>query len=56
LTLSEFKRANYACFGESYMLRFSRSGHDFQVHVALGRRASADSRRQVLSIVESLHG
>jgi hypothetical protein len=53
-TLSEFKRANFECFGDSYMLRFSRGGHDLQAHVALGSRASADRRRQALSILDSL--
>lgn len=53
-TLSQFKRANYECFGESYMLRFSREGHDIQAHIALGRRADAQHKQQALSILDTL--
>ena len=52
--LSEFSRGNYECFGESYMFRFHRGGHDLQAHVALGGRASADRRRKALAILDSL--
>jgi hypothetical protein len=55
-TLSDFKRANFECFGDSYMLRFSRGVHDLQAHVALGSRASADRRVPALSILDSLKG
>lgn len=54
--LSEFQRANYECFGENYMLRFSRGGRALQAHIAFGRRAGGAGRRQALSILDSLRG
>lgn len=54
--LSEFKRADYECFGPSYALRFTRGGRDLQAHIALGRRAGAGRRQQALSILDSLFG
>lgn len=52
--LSQFHRATYECFGDSYMLRFRRGGHNLQAHLALGSRASGSQRRQALAILNSL--
>lgn len=52
--LSQFDRASYECFGDSYMLRFRRSGHDLQAHIALGRRASDSLTAKALAILDSL--
>jgi hypothetical protein len=38
------------------MVRFSRGGHDLQAHVAIGRRATGERRREALSILDSLEG
>ena len=55
-TLTELQRATYECFGDTYMVRFSRDGHDLQAHVAIGRSANAGRRREALSILDSLQG
>lgn len=52
--LSQFRRATYECFGDSYMLRFRRGGHDLQAHLALGNRASDSRRLEALAILDSL--
>lgn len=52
--LSQFKRASYECFGDSYMLRFRRGGHDLQAHLVLRRRASAFLGGEALAILDSL--
>ena len=52
--LSQFRRANYECFGDSYMLRFRRDGHDLQAHVALGSQVSAVRRAEALAILDSI--
>jgi hypothetical protein len=52
--LSQFRRADYECFGESYMLRFRRNGHDLQAHLALGSEAHATQRAQALAILDSV--
>jgi hypothetical protein len=52
--LSEYIRGHFECFGESYMVRFHRGGHDLQAHVVLGTHANADRRRQALAILDSL--
>lgn len=46
--------AEYECFGPSTMFRFSIRGRDLQAHVALGREAGADIRRQALAVLDSL--
>jgi hypothetical protein len=43
----------YECSGPGYMLAFRDSGRFFQLHVALGRRASAATRQEVLRILDS---
>jgi hypothetical protein len=55
-TLTELRRATYECFGDTYMVQFSRGGHNLQAHVAIGRRASAERRQEALSILDSLEG
>jgi hypothetical protein len=45
--------ARYECMGPSFMLTFRDSGRAFQVHVALGRHASAATRATVLRILDS---
>jgi hypothetical protein len=55
-TLSNFQRATYECFGDTFMVRFGRGGHDLQAHVAIGRRATAERRKEALSILDSLEG
>jgi hypothetical protein len=52
--LSQFQRGNYECFGQSWMVRFRRGGHDIQAHVALGTAADAVKREQALSVLDSL--
>jgi hypothetical protein len=52
--LSQFRRANYECFGDSYMLRFRRNGHNLQAHVALGSEVHAAQRAEVLAILDSI--
>jgi hypothetical protein len=47
------KFARYECMGPSYMLRFRAGGRAFQVHVALGKHASAATRAAVLRILDS---
>jgi hypothetical protein len=52
--LRQFARANYECFGDSYMLRFEAAGHDLQAHLKFGQHASAALRRRPLLILDSL--
>ena len=47
--------ARYECGGPSYLLRFRQAGRYFQIHIALGRRASKATRATVLRIVDSFH-
>jgi hypothetical protein len=54
MRLSGFKRANYDCFGDSYMRRFSVGGIDFQAHIAVGRDAASKERNEALRSLESL--
>ena len=53
-TLSEFQRGDFECFGQTYVLRFRRDGHDIQAHVALGEAADASKRTEALRILDSL--
>jgi hypothetical protein len=53
--LSQFDRATYECFGDSYMLQFRRNGHDLQAHVALGSEVEAGQRAEVLAILDSIN-
>ncbi|HET7044965.1 MAG TPA: hypothetical protein VFI37_08965 [Gaiellaceae bacterium] len=46
-------RERYKCLGPSYMLRFREAGRFFQVHVALGPRASPAIRATVLRVLDS---
>jgi hypothetical protein len=52
--LRQFARANYECFGDSYMLRFDATGHRLQAHVKLGVDVDAAGRKQPLLILDSL--
>jgi hypothetical protein len=52
--LAQFARREYECFGESYMLRFRRGGHDIQAHVAVGDAADSSKRTEALRILDSL--
>jgi hypothetical protein len=52
--LSQFQRGDYECFGQSWMLRFRRGGHDIQAHVALGGAADPLRRKQALTVLDSL--
>jgi hypothetical protein len=45
--------AQYECSGPGYMLVFRDSGRFFQLHVALGRRATSTTRQDVLKILDS---
>jgi hypothetical protein len=46
---------NYECWRvPSYLIRFREGGRAFQVHVALGERASPARRAQVLAALDSL--
>ena len=45
--------ARYECLGPSFMLRFRQAGRFFQIHVALGRRASTATRVTVLRVLDS---
>jgi hypothetical protein len=45
--------ARYECLGASFMLRFRQAGRFFQIHVALGRRASRATRITVLRILDT---
>jgi hypothetical protein len=47
-------RGRYECLDHSYLLRFRAAGRYFQVHVLLGRRASAQTRTEALRILDSL--
>jgi hypothetical protein len=46
--------ARSECLGPSYVLRFRQAGRYFQIHVALGPRATAAIRRKVLDILDSI--
>jgi hypothetical protein len=52
--LSQFQRADWECFGDTYMLRFRRDGRDLQAHVALGKDADASKRVEALRVLDSL--
>ncbi len=52
--LEQFKRANYDCFGDSYMLRFHTAGHNLQTHLVFGRNAGATQRNQALGVLDTL--
>jgi hypothetical protein len=52
--LSQFHPGDYECFGQSWMLRFRRGGHDIQAHVALGVAADPMKRKQALTVLDSL--
>jgi hypothetical protein len=52
--LPQFRRALYECFGDSYMLRFRRAGHDLQAHIALGNQVSEARRAEALAILDSI--
>jgi hypothetical protein len=45
--------AHYECSGPGYMLVFRDSGRFFQLHITLGLRATAATRREVLTILDS---
>ena len=47
--------ARYECFGPSYMVRFSQSGWAFQIQIAVGKHASAETRATVLRILNSFN-
>lgn len=44
----------FECMGESRMVAWQDGGRAFQAHVFLGRRASDELRRDVLSILNSI--
>src|SRR5206468_1905484 len=44
----------YECFGTSYLLAFHDQGRAFQIHVTLGRRATAKTRARVVETLDSL--
>jgi hypothetical protein len=46
--------AHYECVGPSYMIRFREASGAFQVHVALGPRATAATRATVLRILDGV--
>jgi hypothetical protein len=52
--LDQFKRANYDCFGDSYMLRFHAAGHDLQTHLVFGGKADVTQRNQALGVLDTL--
>jgi len=54
MRLAGFKRANYDCFGDSYMRRFSVGGTDFQAHIAVGRDAGTKERNDALESLDSV--
>ena len=45
--------ARFECLGPSYALHFRQAGRQFQIHVALGPRATAYTRYTVLRILDS---
>lgn len=45
--------ARYECMGPSYMVRFRAGGRGFQIHIYLGRNASATTRALVLRTLDS---
>lgn len=47
--------ARYECLGASYMLRFREAHRFFQIHIAFGKRANAETRSTVLRILDSFH-
>jgi hypothetical protein len=51
---SQFQRADWECFGDTYTLRFRRDGRDLQAHVALGKDADASKRVEALRVLDSL--
>jgi hypothetical protein len=53
---AHFKLIHYAqheCSGPGYMLVFRDNGRFFQLHVALGRHATAATRHKILEILDS---
>jgi hypothetical protein len=54
LRIRRFARANYECFGDSYMLRVRAAGHDLQAFVQLGEDASAVTSAHTLQILDSV--
>ena len=50
-SLAHFER--FECLGPSYVLRFRENGRLFNIHIALGPRASAYTRATVLRILDS---
>lgn len=54
LILSDGKRANYECFGESTMFRFSVGRVSVQAHVGLGSEATPSTLNQALTVLTSL--
>lgn len=54
-TLRSATLGNYECWRvASYLIRFRDAGRPFQLHVALGPRATAARRAQVLRLLDSL--
>ena len=49
--LQNFARSE--CMGPSYMLTFAAGGQAFQVHVAFGPKATAQSRATALQVLDS---
>ena len=45
--------AGFECLGPSYVLRFREAGRYFQIHVALGPHAGAQTRVTVLRVLDS---
>lgn len=50
-TLKNYER--FECMGPSFMVRFRQAGRFFQIHVALGRRASKATRATVLQVLDT---
>ncbi len=54
-TLRSTDLGNYECWRQpSYLIRFRAAGRPFQLHVVLGRRATAARRAQLLRALDSL--
>jgi hypothetical protein len=51
--LTHFSRYEYG--GPSYLLRFRQAGRFFQIHVALGRRASRATQATALRVLDTFH-
>jgi hypothetical protein len=50
--LTDFE--NFECYRHSYMIRFRDGGRRFQAHVTLGEEATAETRAQALTVLDSL--